>query len=40
MVEIELETPQNVANVPVLMEIVLVDIPALLELDILDGESL
>ncbi len=40
MVEIALDTPPNVSNVPVLIDIVPVDVPPLLGLDVLDGEGL
>ena len=40
MVEIELQTPPYVHYIPVLMDIVSVDVPGLLGLDVLDGEIL
>ena len=40
LIEIALDTPPNVRPIYVLMDIVTVDIPALLELDVLDGENL
>ena len=40
MVEMSLHTPDHVQTIPVLLEIVPFDVPALLGLDILDGYSL
>ena len=40
MIEIALETPAHVRKIPVLMDIVPVDVPALLGLDVLDTEQL
>ena len=40
MVEIDLEVPSPRRSIPVLMDIVPVDVPALLGLDVLDSESL
>ena len=40
MVEIALATPLNIPNIPVLMDIVPVNVPALLGLDVLDSEEL
>ena len=40
LVEVALDTPQNAPNIMVLMDIVSVNIPALLGLDVLDNESL
>ena len=40
LIEIALDTPPNFRPIHVLMDIVTVDIPALLEVDVLDGETL
>ena len=40
MVEIELLTPSNEPNIPVLLDVVPLNVPALLGIDILDGEQL
>ena len=40
MVELELSTPEGITSIPVLMDIVPVNIPPLLGLEILDGEKL
>lgn len=39
MIEIELKTPSHVAKIPVLMDIVPIDVPALVGFDVLDGEK-
>ena len=40
MIELECETPSDIRKIPVLMYIVPVDFPALLGLDVLDGEGM
>ena len=40
MIELELETPKSAGRIAVLIDIVSVNVPALLGLNVLDGERL